>query len=282
MLFEVRFAQKAAVSLHEIVDLIRDLTCVKSVAAFLADQAQAFCERGIFEDVAFRRRAPFAVERISFEKTARHVFVERHAPSPVISDQLRDRKTFLGVTDRRREIVAQFEFAEFLVQLRPRIHRSRHTDRQHAERRNCFAMQLGEFGLHLIVTQAKRRTSAAVQAVKLVLFRAVNDREQVAADPVRDRLHQTERRVCGDRSINRATATFQNVDPDLRRCRHTGANHSVPCKHFRSRREIFSRDAVDLGEERLRGDEKSKGQCGKKQSSHPTKLDSCQRNWKEL
>ena len=37
MLFEIGFAQKAAIGLHETVDLVRDLTFVKGVPAFLAD-----------------------------------------------------------------------------------------------------------------------------------------------------------------------------------------------------------------------------------------------------
>ena len=44
---------------------------------------------------------------------------------PVIGDQIGDRKTFLGIMDRRREIVAQLQFAEFLVQLGPGVDAAR-------------------------------------------------------------------------------------------------------------------------------------------------------------
>ncbi len=88
-------------------------------------------------------------------------------------------------------------------------------------------MQLRQFGFHRVVTQAERRTAAAVDPVKFVFFRAVNDREQIAADSVRDRLHQSERGVRRDRGVHCAAAAFQNFDPDLRRGRHAGANHSV-------------------------------------------------------
>ena len=71
MLLEIGFAQKTAIRLHELVDLVRDLASVKSVPAFLADQSQRLRQRWILEDVAFRGRAAFAIER---------VYVSRNAP----------------------------------------------------------------------------------------------------------------------------------------------------------------------------------------------------------
>src|SRR5207302_4256892 len=111
--------------------------------------------------------------------------------------------------------------------------------------RNGFSIQLVELGFHLLVTQTERRSPAAVDSVKFVFFCAVNDCEQIAAHAVRDRLHQTERRVRGDRSVHCAATAFQNIKPDLRRRRYAGANHSVPCENFGSRRATFSRDPID-------------------------------------
>ena len=71
MLFKIHFAQVTAVGLHERVDLVSNLAFVEGIASFLADQAQGVGERGILEDVAFGRRAAFAVQRVSFEKRAR-------------------------------------------------------------------------------------------------------------------------------------------------------------------------------------------------------------------
>ena len=156
MFFEIRFAEITAVRFHERIDLVRDLALVKNVAPFLADQAQRVCERGILEDVAFRRRAAFAVERVGFEKTAGQPFIYPRTERPVIRDQFRDGETFLRVMNRRREIVAEFEFAEFFVQLGPRVDRSRHTDRQHAGGRNALALQLRQLRFHLLVAQAER------------------------------------------------------------------------------------------------------------------------------
>ena len=49
-------------------------------------------------------------------------------------------------------------------------------------------------------------------------------------------------------SKSNATATTiqQNIKSDLCRQRDARAYHSVPCHYFRSGREIFSRDAIDL------------------------------------
>ena len=69
----------------------------------------------------FARSAAFAVERVGFEKSAGQPFVNPRTERPVIRDQLGDRKTFLRIMDRRREIVAKFQFAEFFVQLGPGI-----------------------------------------------------------------------------------------------------------------------------------------------------------------
>ena len=120
-------------------------------------------------------------------------------------------------------------------------------------------MQFGELGLHLVVAQAERRTAAAVDSVELVLLRAVNDGEEIATDAVRNRLHQTERRVGRDRGIDRAAAAFQNVEPDLRGQRHAGANHAVPRQHFRAGGESLPGDPIDLGVERKERNEKRSG-----------------------
>ena len=109
------------------------------------------------------------------------------------------------------------------------------------------AIQLRQLRFHLLVAQAERRAAAAVQAVELVLLRAVDDREEIAADAVRDRLHQSERGVGRDRGVDRAAAALQNVESDLRRERHAGADHAVARDDFGTRGKRFAGDAIDLG-----------------------------------
>jgi len=75
---------------------------------------------------------------------------------PDASEKTIDWKTFLGVMNRRRKIVAESKFPEFFMQFRPGVDRSGHTDRQHSGRRNGFSVQLVELGFHLLVTQTDR------------------------------------------------------------------------------------------------------------------------------
>ena len=70
MLLEISFPQEAPIRPHKLVDLVRNLTFVKSVATFFANQSQGFRESWIFENIALRRSAPFSVECVSLEKSA--------------------------------------------------------------------------------------------------------------------------------------------------------------------------------------------------------------------
>jgi len=105
MLLEINFPQKTAIGPHERVDLVRDFAFVKSIAPFFANQPQSFRQRGIFENVALRRSAALAVERVSFEKGAGQSFIQARPERPVISNQFRDRKSLFGVPNRRRKII---------------------------------------------------------------------------------------------------------------------------------------------------------------------------------
>src|SRR5262249_35838327 len=115
-----------------------------------------------------------------------------------------------------------------------------------------------EFGFHLIEAQAKGGTTAAIDPVKLVLLGAVNDREQISADSVRDRLHQTKRGIRGDRGINRAPPAPQNVNAYLRGEWHARANHAVSRDYFRTGCPVLASNAVDLAVERQDVSEKDR------------------------
>src|SRR5882757_7712876 len=145
MLLEIGFAKEPAIGTHKRVDLVCDLAFVESVAAFLANQSQRSRQIRVLEDVAFTGSASFAIKRVGRDKRSGQSLVEARTERPVIGDQISDRKTFLGIANRRAEIVAQFQFAEFFVQLRPSVDASGNTDRQHAARRNSLAMKLREF-----------------------------------------------------------------------------------------------------------------------------------------
>jgi hypothetical protein len=118
------------------LSIVSAISPVKNVATFFTDQSQSFREIRIFENIALRRSAALAVERVSFGKSAGQSFIQARAKRPIIGNQFRHRKTLVGISNRRRQIIAQFEFPESFVQIGPGVHCSGHADRQHANRRN--------------------------------------------------------------------------------------------------------------------------------------------------
>src|SRR5438874_13804054 len=98
MLLEINFSQETAIGSHKRVDLVRDFAFVKSVAPFFANQPQSFRQRGIFENVALRRSAALAVERVSFEKRAGQSLIQARPKRPVIGNQFRDWKTLFRIS----------------------------------------------------------------------------------------------------------------------------------------------------------------------------------------
>src|SRR5262245_18243642 len=145
MLLEIRFSQEPAIGLHKRVDLVSNLAFIKSVAPFLANQSQRFRQIGVLEDVAFTRGASFTIERVGCEKRSGQALVEPRTERPVMRDEVGHWKTFLSIANRRGEIVAEFQFAEFFMQFSPCIDASGNTDWQHAARRDSLAMQFRQF-----------------------------------------------------------------------------------------------------------------------------------------
>src|SRR5438132_12395729 len=117
MLLEINFPEEATVCLHESVDLVRDLALVKNVATFFTDQPQGFRESWIFENIALRRSATLAVERVRFKKRAGQSLVKPRAKRPVIRDHRGDRKPFFVITNREGKITDELQFSELLVEL---------------------------------------------------------------------------------------------------------------------------------------------------------------------
>src|SRR5206468_1018661 len=115
MLVKISFAEKAAILPHELVDPVRDLSLVENVPTFFSNQTQRLRECRVFENVTFRWRPTFTIERIGFEKCAGRILIKFRPEMPVKGDQLGDRKTFVGVFRSRRQIVTQLELAEFFM-----------------------------------------------------------------------------------------------------------------------------------------------------------------------
>src|SRR6266850_3764704 len=115
MFLEIGFPQESAIGTHKRVDLVGDLACVESVGPFLANQSQRSRQIWVLEDVALTGSASFAIKRVGRDTRSGQSLVEARTERPVIRDQISDRKTFLGIANRRAEIVAQFQFSEFFV-----------------------------------------------------------------------------------------------------------------------------------------------------------------------
>jgi hypothetical protein len=152
------------------------------------------------------------------------------------------------VADRGREHVAHRQAAEPGVQLEPSVGGAGHADRQEAALRNRRAAELPELALQLLEAQAERRTARRVEPVELLRLAVPDDREQVAAEAAARGFHEPERRVRGDRGVDRAATGLQHVHGDLRRERMRGRSHAVSRDDLRARRERPARDAVDLRE----------------------------------
>src|SRR4029079_11868404 len=84
MILEIGFAQEAATGPHKRVDLVSDLTFVKSVAPFLANRSKRSRQIWILKDIAFTGSACFAIKRIGRGKRAGQSFVEARTKRPVI------------------------------------------------------------------------------------------------------------------------------------------------------------------------------------------------------
>src|SRR5436189_5453747 len=105
MFLEVGFAQKSAIFAHELVHLVRNLAFIKSVPPFFANQSQRFRQRRILENVALRRSTPFAVQSVGLQKRAWQPCVTLRTELPVKRNQLRNRKSLLGITNRGTKMV---------------------------------------------------------------------------------------------------------------------------------------------------------------------------------
>src|SRR4051812_49212440 len=132
---------------------------------------------------------------------------------PETRGDLHHRKAVLRVPDRRRQIGRERQLSEPLVERRPARHRSRNRDGVHATIRQLTRDSLAPEELD---RHSGRRPPAGVHSVQAVFFRDVDDREEIAADPVGGRLHQALRRVRGDRRVHGAAASLQDLHRRLR------------------------------------------------------------------
>ena len=78
-------------------------------------------------------------------------------------------------------------------------------------------------------------------------LRVPHDREEVAAEAAAGGLHEAERGVGGDGSVDRGAAGLQHIEADLRSERVTGGDHAVLREDGRAGGERAAGDAIHLG-----------------------------------
>ena len=98
--------------------------------------------------------------------------------------------------------------------------------------------------MHLREVAAHGGAARTVIAVELLRLRVPHDGEQIAADAIQYRLHQSDRGVGGDGGIDRAAAVLDPVDCDLGGERLFGRRHAVLRQDGRAGRPGRSRIAV--------------------------------------
>ena len=261
MLLEVALAQPAAVRSEVGVHRRREVAPVEGIASIFGQPAQRAGERRIAENFALERRA--AAGSVGFEVRAgrRGGAVRADINVPHVADELGDGKALLGVADRRREKRGGGQAAEFLMQFEPTVDGPGHGNGQHALHRNFRTLLLCELSLQLGEAQPERRAARRIQAVDFFGFRLVNDGKEIAAGAAVHRLHERERDVGRDGSVDSRSAGFEHIETDLRSERMARANHAVRREHFGARREVASGKAVDLGADGNGGEQRGEQEC---------------------
>ena len=267
----VLIAQETIVGIEIRIDAARDLALVERIAAAVRDLLQCIREIRIAPHLAFARRASgFRRAAIDGELflEPRPLRQHRHAAAPVIRDDVVHRMTVARVTDGGRQILRHRAFAETPMQREPAVDGTRHAHRQWTMRGNIGQAAPLEF----VERQRFGRTARTVVAVQLFRLRIPHDGEQIAADAVAGRLHQSKRGVCSDRGIHRTAAIAHRLQRDLGRQRMRGGRHRMRRVDLAAGGEGFAGDAV--GRFRMRGHDgqQARERGGHRQGAHGNRL----------
>ena len=132
------------------------------------------------------------------------------------------------------------------MQLIPTIHGAWNRDREHAARRDFIDPQLLQLGAHPVVAQPQRRTARRVKTEEFLFLRAPDNREQVAANPVAGRLHQSEGRIGRDGRIDGISPGLEHIETDLCSEGLAGGNHAILSYDLGTGGEGATGDAINL------------------------------------
>ncbi len=201
---EVLCVHRAAARLEQGHDGLRSRALVVAVTSALGDSRERPCKVRVAEDRAGRRHAS-----VDQEGTGRVGFglEQRQRTGPESGRDLRDRKSFLGIVDGRRQQVGHRQSPEFLAHRMPARDHARHGDRVRAARR-----QFGDAGgLQILRRQRARSPAARVEAMERARLGLVDERKQIAADAVARGLHQAHHRVGRDGGVDGVAAALEHL-----------------------------------------------------------------------
>ena len=109
------------------------------------------------------------------------------------------------------------------MEFEPAIHRAGNADRQRPVGRDLLVAVLHE----PLAGERLRSSAARVESVQALRFRIPDDREQVAADAVPGRLHESESSVRSNGGVHGVSALPHDLQRDLRRERLAGRGHGL-------------------------------------------------------
>ena len=131
---EILISNETPDALAEGIHCLGERTPIERIATVLRECFVRLGQIRIAEDFAFGRS--FAARQVRARKV--WVFLQAIAEFPIVGNQFAERETFASIPRRGRKYFAHRQFAEFLVQLEPAVHTSRHRDRQRSEIRNLL------------------------------------------------------------------------------------------------------------------------------------------------
>ena len=161
-----------------------------------------------------RLRRALAVDQIRLARVGMRA-VHLHGTCPTAGNPLGDRESILGVPNRGRQKFRERLGAELFAHRVPAGGHAGHRHRVDAALRHLLDALRGQE----VDGQAGRRPSARVEAVDGVRLGFVINDEEVAAQPVAGRLHQSDGGVGRNRRVDGVAAALENLHAGARRQR---------------------------------------------------------------
>ena len=189
----------------DVDDGLRRGTFVEPPPAALGDTPQRPRQAGILEYLPRGGRPTVNQER---RDGLRVVGEHRRGGCPESRGDLHHRKAVLRVPDGGREVRSERQPPEAVVQRNPTRHGSGHRDGVWTAGGHLADDALAR---EKVRGHPRSRPAAGVHSEQRVVLRGVHDREEVAADAVRGRLHQPLHGVRSDGGIHGVSAAMEDL-----------------------------------------------------------------------